>query len=432
MLITLLSIAAADPGSADTLLSGGGMDAVLLKGYLEVRGSWTDAEAQHGSLTERFRPTVTLDLLDRVSLTSTVEARLDQGRYATGEVLALFREPIESSLGGLSGDGVSLEEVIEACAWDLETERTYDEVSDVLSVERLYLDVNMPAADLRVGRQAVNWGSALYFNPTDIFSEILLSEPWQERAGVDAAKVNVPIGEEVMVSGIAAAVDEFQAVRGGLKGTVHVGTTDISLVTSASPDTYFAGIDAKGDLVAGWWIEGGLDGSVDGEAFPKVSVGLDYSLPVRNRLYIAGQVYYDGSGEIPALYAWDTRQDPTLAALTPCEDYPEIDVPPPPDTYRLTLGKWYGLAVLRLEASDYLTLTGTGLINMADGTGLLFPTAQYLIGGRTTLNAGVQYLFGSDGEFRPPDYQFTQNAFGIDLSPLAPTFTAMAWARFSL
>ncbi|MFT5682095.1 MAG: hypothetical protein ACI8RZ_003013 [Myxococcota bacterium] len=437
MLLTLLlpnALAAPVDLSGDALLTGAGFDAVSLRGYVEVRGSYTDADSTHWALTERIRPQLRVDLHERITLKTTFEARLDQGRYATGELLELMRPTIEGSLGGLSGGGPSLEEVVEECAWDVDVNRTYDEIGDVASIERLFLDVKLPAADIRVGRQPVNWGSALFFNPTDIFSQVLLTEPWQERAGVDAARVNVPIGDEAQITGLVAALDDYQTFRGGLRGSVHVGATDIAVIGSSDGESWFAGLDAKGDFEVGWWVEGGFQGDLTGtdEGAMKVAAGVDYSFNVMEHLYVATQVYHDGSGQIPALYDWSSRQDPTLASLSTCAAYPEIEdyLPEVPDEYRLTLGQWYGLLVAQLGATEDLTITATTALNLADQTGLLFPTAAYNIGSRVTLNGGVQYLFGGEGEFQPPDYQLM--AGEVDISSLYPTWTAMAWARVSL
>ncbi|MFT4975571.1 MAG: hypothetical protein ACI8S6_001458 [Myxococcota bacterium] len=437
-IIVAESVAVAAP-SGDSLFTGGGADAVVLRGYVEARGTFSDADETHWGATERLRPTMKVYLWDRITATATFEARLDQGRYDTGEFLEAFRGPIESSLRDLSGNGPSLEEVIETCEWDIELERTYDQVSDVLSTERLFLDVNLPVADFRVGRQSVNWGSALFLNPSDIFQQVLIAEPWQERAGIDAARVNVPLGDRARVTALVGALDSFTRYRGAVKGTVNVKQTDISALVSSDGSRHYGGIDLKGDLSGpvplGWWFEGiyQLDTDEDTpEGAPKAAVGADYSFDLLNRLYVAGQVYYDGTGEIPALYDWNSRQDPALAGITPCETYDDLPSFEPPDEYRLTLGQWYALNILQLEATDNLTLTNTAVINLADQTGLLFPTAAYIIGSRVTLNGGVQYLFGSDGEFSPPDYQLLAAGGEVDLAPLQPTVTGLAWVRVNL
>ncbi|MEL6348699.1 MAG: hypothetical protein AAFV53_36685 [Myxococcota bacterium] len=405
-------------------------EALTVRGYVEARGSWTDAAGTPWTTTERLRPTAELELVPRrLQLFTTLEARLDQGRYNTGEVLAIMRDPVEGSLEDLSGEGPSLEQVIDDCAWQLDPTRTIDEIRDVLSVERLYVDIQLPRVDIRLGRQSVNWGSALFFNPTDVFFQILLTEPWQERAGIDAGRFIVPIGDNGLVSGLVAVLDDPGRVQGALKGTTHVGAADLSALVSTDGADHSVGLDFQGDLRGpvplGWWVEGSYDGDV------RVAAGVDYSFAVLNRLYIAGQVYHDGSGAIPTFYDWNARQDPVLSALTPCPEYPELELPAQSDETRLTLGRWYGLASVRLEINDDLTLDANTVVNVVDGTGLAFPTVAYQAGGRLTLNAGVQVYFGSDGEFQPPPRQL-QPIRDVDLSPLVPSVTGLAWARLSL
>lgn len=451
---SLVSVAHAAP-SGDALFTGAGKDAVVIRGYTEVRGTYNDTAVAPWTLTERLRPTMKIYLWDRVSLTTTAEARLDQGRYDTGVFVEAFRTSIESSLRDLAGNGPSLEEVIDTCEWDVSLNREIDTVSDVLALERLYLDFTLPAADLRIGRQPINWGSALFLNPSDIFQQVLLAEPWQERAGIDAVRVNVPVGEDGSITALVGALDTnpsntspagtmigfdlqgYDTIRGALKGSMNVEQTDISALVSTDGSLHYAGLDFRGDLRGpvplGWWMEGVYRVNTSEEevtAAPRVAIGADYSFQVLNRLYVAAQVFHDGTGEIPALYDWNSRQDPALEGITPCEKYDDLPSFTAPDEYRLTLGKWYGLNILRLEVTEDLQFTNTMVMNLADQTGLLFPATAYTIGSRVTVNGGVQYLFGSDGEFRPPSYQMQVGE--VNLEPLQPTLTGLAWVRVNL
>ena len=86
--------------------------------------------------------------------------------------------------------------------------------------------------------------------------------------------------------------------------------------------------------------------------------------------------------------------------------------------------------MLNWTLNDDLSVAGTTLWNLEDGTGMVFPSVGYKLGGRFALNAGVQFLLGEDGEFRPDPADLTLN--GIDLSGLLPTWNASAWVRYSL
>ncbi|HWB63945.1 MAG TPA: hypothetical protein VG603_10570, partial [Chitinophagales bacterium] len=58
------------------------------------------------------------------------------------------------------------------------------------SFDRLYLDWQNDKWDVRVGRQRLNWGINITWNPNDIFNTYnFLDFDYEERPGADAAKV---------------------------------------------------------------------------------------------------------------------------------------------------------------------------------------------------------------------------------------------------
>ncbi len=393
-----------------------------LRGYAELRGSWTDAEGTPWTLVERLRPTLKISPSERFSLETTLEANLEQGRYAPAEAEALIREEVGDEL---------FDTFLELYGCTLETERTVEGLEDVLSVERLFVDLNLRRADIRVGRQALNWGSAYIFNPTDVFSEVIVAEPWRERQGVDAARVTVPLGERAQVVGVAGVEGvpegELSGARGGLRATWRGDRLGASLVGYTDGDRSFGGVDIKGDLGVGWWLEGGYDGDL------RASLGADYSFPVLDVLYVAAQVSWDGSGSSPEDYDWTSLSGST--DLGTCEDAPEgtplAELGQEGEAEaRSTMGRLYAVGMLNWTLTESWSVGATTLWNLEDGTGLLFPTGAVKIGGRTSVNAGVQMLLGEDGEFRPPAEALDTGL--VDLSPLMPRWTALAWARYSL
>jgi hypothetical protein len=398
------------------------------RGYAELRTTHQDSQGTSWQTVERLRPTLKAYPLERVRLTATGQAILVQGRYQTGEVFELLRDPIESMLPpDPNGSRPSLEEAIEECGWELELEREIDEISDVLTLERLYLDWNTQWADVRIGRQSLNWGSALFINPTDVFAQNLLAEPWQEREGLEALRVNAPLGSQGMVTAVLAVGEDWTDWKAGAKAGANLGTTDIYAVGSASDDEAMVGLDIKGDLLAGLWLEGGYFlPSEDGDGHVEISAGTDYSLPILEQLALALQMSHDGSGEEPDFYEWETRSNPELV-LGDCSAY-GIDAPDAPDEHRSTLGRWYGLSTVNWRLRDDVSLSSALLLNLADWTGLFFPSLQYS-GDSLVVNAGLQAFVGEEGEFDPPEAQTQQ--YGTDLSELSPDWTAMAWARWN-
>lgn len=390
---------------------------LAVQGYGELRASWTDAEGTPWTLTERMRPTFSLPLGERVELQATPDLSLTQGRYAPAEVRALLVDQ-------LGEDGLALVESTTGCA--LPQSAPLDELGDVLALERLFLDVRLPAVDLRVGRQAVNWGSALVLNPTDVFAETIVAEPWRERAGVDAVRATVPLGEAaqiVAVGGVQDLLAEERDWRAGLRGGASLSRADLSGVAYLDEDRWFVGADLKGDLRVGWWVEGGLTTErASDERSVAVSAGLDYSFPVLQVLYVAAQLSYDGAGLPPdeldpsaAFTSGLSGGDDCASALTASSGLG---------------GQLYGVGALSWRLNDTFSVAGTTLWNLQDGTGLVFPYVGALVGERLSVNGGVQVLAGEDGEFRPdPD---TLVVGPVDLSGLMPTWTALGWVRMSL
>jgi hypothetical protein len=409
----------------------GPLSALELSGYGELRGSTTDAAGTPWTLDERLRPSLALPLGDRVELSGTVEASLQQGRYAPAEAYDLVEAQLAAS-------GLDLETMLETAGCTIPTERSIDEVGDVLGLERLHLDLNLPRVDLRLGRQAVNWGSAQVFNPTDLFSELILAEPWRERQGIDALRATVPLPQDLRVLAVAGVVDAGAAARSlredtepaldwrtGARLTWNRWNTDWSLVGGLRPEERRVGIDLRGDHEVGWWLEAAATG-LDPKTAWQASAGLDYSFPVREQLVVAVQASYDGTGAAPEDVDYSARGLPI--DLSGCEGLP-ISVSAP-DEPRQTLGRWYGLLTTRLSITPEWNVSATALLNLQDHTGLLAPFAQVLLGERFALNGGVQVLVGEEGEFRPPADALSGAL--IDLSPLVPRWTAQSWVRVSI
>ncbi|MDP6358040.1 MAG: hypothetical protein QF473_23190 [Planctomycetota bacterium] len=89
-----------------------------------------------------------------------------------------------------------------------------DETEASFIVDRLNLRVSFPAIDITLGRQAITFGKAYFWNPLDIY---LPFDPRQfdrdYKPGVDALRIDVPIGDFTGLNLIAATGGEL-AVTG--------------------------------------------------------------------------------------------------------------------------------------------------------------------------------------------------------------------------
>ena len=264
-----------------------------------------------GTAAARLRPDFTAELTERLALSATLEVGLTQGRSLQREV---ERAVTASPLGPL------LEEA--QCVWPQEGNRTLSisSAGDYLSVDRLYLDAYLPWADVRVGRQAINWGSAFVVNPTDPFPEVLLLDPWRPRAGVNAVRATVPVGESLQIQAVVGSNDDSTAVRTAGRASLTVGVTDLSWVGAWRQETGdgIIGADVRGTLGVGFWLEAALH--LDSQSFEEIAVGVDYSFPVLERLLVILQYYRNGNG------ASELSGAQTASNLTGAVQLPDCDL----------------------------------------------------------------------------------------------------------
>ncbi len=339
-----------------------------LLGYTEARGFYLQGVSNDDEkyiTIERLRPTFTQEIenVPRTSLTVTPQLYFQQGRY------------------------------------DSEIE----EVDDYLTIERLYFDCYFERFDLRLGRQAVNWGSAQIWNPTDLFREFFLTDYWAERKGINAAKVFIPFPGNSWLNAVAATGDtSISDNRYGLK----LGTTwkDADIAGVFMDDTVaerlVGGVDIKGQFEIGYWLEGAwffpMDRDLDDHL--EFVVGIDYSFPLKDGLIIAAQYYYDGSGE-------RSKQDYDWMAVI--------------DGTRFNLAQDYASLMATLAWNGEVSLSLLVISNLNDSTGIVNPYLNLLLPFDLQLNLGANLTVGPEGgEFKP----------GLEIVPESIYYLWLRWS----
>lgn len=411
-------------------------------GFAEIRGSWqVGVDGTPWMLVERVRPDFEAELSERVLLAATPELSLRQGRDVQEELQQAFRA---------SEDFAALFDLLE-CTWPPADDDVFlnnDTAGAYLSVERFYLDAYLPQADVRIGRQAIDWGSALWLNPTDPFPEVLFLEPWRQRRGVNAARATVPFAERHHVTAVVGTDDTFRWPRLAGRTTFTFGSTDLSAIGAWRDEvkTGIVGVDLRGNLEVGWWLEGSLHLGKDVDPYEELAVGLDYSFPVLERLVVSGQYYRNGGGaDDPRDYDLAGRasadiEPPTCAVADDTSEFFAQTQRTDPFAPFL-LGTDYALAQVTLMATTELSFSAVGLQNVRDGTGVAVPVVTVRPTGALEVSATAQVpyrIWGDGGEFKPNEYQTTYRVPGAngyydaDLSGLVPaaTFTVYTRANF--
>ena len=407
--------------------------------FVELRGAYLPgAKGNTLQMVARARLTFESAVRDHWTLVSTVEAALQHGRNLATEVERTLRE---SDFGPLL-EGCTFSEAINP--W-----LGVSSADDYLDVDRLYADYYSEQFDLRVGRQAIFWGSAQFINPTDPFFQFLLAEPWRPRQGINAARVTVPFGPLDDVTVVVGMNDTFDGARVAGRAQVNFWETDWALVGAYRSETQqgLVGVDLKGTFGVGWWIEAAI--KLGDRNYEEMAVGIDYSFPVLENIVVTAQYYRNGSGTRDSSHGVGGGATSVFGLLEP----PECDVPNPyltafieetgrsrPDPFAsFTVGTDYVLLSVSAGITPDVNASLSGLQNLHDGTALFIPTLNTHPIEWMDLALSAQIpaaVWGTGGEFKPRASDLViavpgpeGSALAVDLSGLVPSATLTLWMR---
>lgn len=407
------------------------------RGFGELRVSmFPGARGDQLQVVERLRPTLSTDISERIKLVATIEAGLRQGRDNNRELEHILRD---SDFGPLL--------TAANCTFPQPGNKflRINGAADYLAVDRLYFDAYTDFADVRIGRQALNWGSAQFFNPTDPFPQVLLAEPWRPRQGVNALRVTMPFGERHDATAVVAANDAFTTLRAAAKVRFNWLETDWALVAAyrGGQNNGLVGIDIRGTLELGYWIEAAY--LIGDNPHEEISAGVDYSFPILERAVLFAQYYRNGAGATnPSNYArsasFGAFTGPTCAGSTLLPFGAGATTTGQRDPFApFTLGRDYLIAGASLTILVELASTVSLVQNLNDGTGLLVPSVTYsaLSWLDLSLSAQVPFAWNHGGEFKPSRRQLQvsldtpEGKLSADLSGLVPDATVTLWSRAS-
>jgi hypothetical protein len=251
-------------------------------------------------------------------------------------------------------------------------------------IDRAYADFTRDRMDLRVGRQALNFGSGLIWNPVDLFDANTPLNFAVEKVGVDAIRLAYSPGSTTRLMGILA-------MQNGLPITLAraqwvIGSTGLAVMAGdrRTLEEQVIGFDLKGDLVVGYWAEGTMNLPRNGSPYFRMLFGVDYSFPVLEVLNVSAQYYRDTSGG------------------TGIENY---DFPSYLAGTRPFLGRQYMSLIGDLGVSEFTSLTSALIFNLDDQSGLavLGVRRTFLdsvdVSGRLILFDGLS----GAGEFNPAE-----------------------------
>ena len=263
-----------------------------------------------------------------------------------------------------------------ATSFDLDHEYfARDEVAVRHGLYRAMLTWSARSSDVKVGRQRIPLGTGYFWSPMDLLNPIDPTRLERDyRAGADALLVEQRLGALGRADGIYAPATARLASVGA--GYLHGNArgTDYSVLIGR-----FRGDDAVGADVS--TSRGGL--GIRGEAtatrtaadtrYGRVLLGADYGFA--NSLSITVEGYYNGEG----------TSDPG-----------RYDVAGVLMGRTLNVGRWYSGVAATYQLTPLLKLSGYGVVNADDGSGVLWPRLEWSARSDVSLVVGLQRFSGGE------------------------------------
>lgn len=175
------------------------------------------------------------------------------------------------------------------------TKNLFDEKTWVFNtnIDRIYYQYSKHNVDLTIGRQRINWGRTLAWNPNDIFNASSFFEfDYVEKPGSDAFRLNYYLNQTSSFD-FAIKADSSQKLTYATKYAFNMKGYDIQLIAGAFHDDFVAGLGWAGNIKnIGFKGESSyfIPIRTSGTPFISATAALDYSF--NNGLYLMGQVLY--------------------------------------------------------------------------------------------------------------------------------------------
>lgn len=273
---------------------------------------------------------------------------------------------------------------------DLETVHSQDDQTVFLSeIDRLSLTWSAPEISLTVGRQAVSWGEAFYFNIGDLFGAFPITETNRRyKPGIDAMAATVNLGPFSDLSLVnVPAEGESDSVAAYILFPLGPGTFSLTGGRILENDKVGSGytVDIAGTQVYGSLL---LTRTPGGEEYSQAVVGAQRQ--VGPYTFLIGELYRNG---------WSTGDPDDYPAMMLTDEYTSGNV--------LTLGR-YNLALqMSRQVSPLMTLTPAVFANLSDGSALLRMDGALSLSDFTDITGG---LFIGMGE--RPDAGIWRSEYG--------------------
>jgi len=268
------------------------------------------------------------------------------------------------------------------------------------NLDRFFLSLRLNFADIYIGRQALSWGSARVINPTDVIAPFAFNElDIEERRGVDALRIRIPLGmmDELDAGYVAGKNFDLKKSAFFLRGKFYILKTDFSLLMMNFKQHLMLGFDATRAIGgAGGWFEAAYvmpfyqdkDSHPGEKNYVRISMGLDTNLGAKTYGFL--EYHFNSAG----------KKNP--------ENYiQEFQYSPYQDGTVYLLGKHYLHAGINYQITPLIPFAGLVIFNINDRSFTFSPTLEYNVRENIYLSGGAYIGLGKSPEI--PRESFVSN-----------------------
>ncbi|MCK5058243.1 MAG: hypothetical protein KAT34_16440 [Candidatus Aminicenantes bacterium] len=262
------------------------------------------------------------------------------------------------------------------------------------NLDRFFITLKTRIADIFIGRQAIAWGSAYVINPTDTIAPFTFNElDTEERRGVDAVRVRIPLGmmDEIDIGYIFGQDFKFADSAVYLRGKVYLMKMDIALLLMGFRENLLLGFDLSrsiggaGSRFETAYVKPGYFNKEEKgkeEDYVRASVGLDYNFS--GKIYSFIEYHFNSAGKSqPEDYGDFFRSTAFLEGTA------------------YLMGRHYLNVGLTYQVSPLIPFTGMVIYNLSDGSFSMSPSLEYNIAENIYLSAGAYLGLGKRPEIVP-------------------------------
>ncbi|MBC8175316.1 MAG: hypothetical protein H8E82_06655, partial [Candidatus Marinimicrobia bacterium] len=192
-------------------------------------------------------------------------------------------------------------------------------ILDTLFLDNVYLRASFSKFDVTVGKQQIALGTGYAWNPTDIFNQKDLLDPTYENPGINAVRVEIPLGSRLLADLIVTPGSDWNISRRFIQLKMGLGSFDLMLIsgtfqwdrTGIELDTMnifmpiqesvipterqIVGGAIVGELFGlGLWAEGAWNKLKEEDDYVEFLTGFDYTFDFQT--YLMVEYYHNGSG----------------------------------------------------------------------------------------------------------------------------------------